>query len=58
MSKGYLIYELIYFMILYVGGVISGYKWREDTDILYLSRDQWFSIFMMFIPVFIGGFIK
>ena len=58
MSKAYLIYELIYFMILYLGGVISGYKWREDTDILYLSRDQWFSIFMMFIPVFIGGFIK
>ena len=58
MSRAYLIYEFIYFMILYLGGVISGYKWREDTDILYLSRDQWFSIFMMFIPVFIGGFIK
>ena len=58
MSKAYLIYELIYFVILYVGGVISGYKWKEKTDILYLSRDQWFALLMMFIPVFIGGFIK
>ena len=58
MSKAYLIYEVIYFVILYAMGVISGYKWREKSDILYLSRDQWFALLMMFIPVFIGGFIK
>lgn len=58
MSSTYIIYLIIYLLILYVVGFISNYEWRGSEDILYLNRDQWISIILVWIPVFIGGFIK
>ena len=58
MSKSYLIYVIVWFLILYIFGFISSYKWREETDILFLSRQQWMALIIMWLPVFIGGFIK
>ena len=58
MSRAYCTYILIYFIILYIFGFISNYKWREAEDILYLNRQQWGALFLMWLPVFIGGFIK
>lgn len=58
MSRDYQIYLIIYLGILYMIGFISNYRWREPDDILYLNKSQWQAIFALWLPTFIGGFIK
>lgn len=53
MLKTKLIVCLVYFVFLYIIAFFSNLKYREDDDILWISRSQWKGILYMWLPVLI-----
>lgn len=53
MIKTKLILCFVYFAILYIIAFFSNLKYREDDDILWVSRSQWKGILYMWLPVLI-----
>lgn len=53
MIKTNLILCFIYFVILYIIAFCSNFKYREDDDILWVSRSQWRALLVMWLPVLI-----
>ncbi len=50
MIKAKLILCLVYFVILYIIAFCSNFKYREDDDILWVSRSQWRALLVMWLP--------
>ena len=44
------IVESLYFMFLYLVAFFCNKNYREDDDILWVSRSQWKAILVMWIP--------
>lgn len=53
MIKTKLILCFGYFIFLYIIAFFSNLKYREDDDILWVSRSQWKGILYMWLPVLI-----
>lgn len=49
-NKVMLGYIAIYFIILYLVAFISNLRDRQDDDVLFISRNQWKAILVMWIP--------
>lgn len=50
MIKTKLILCFVYFAILYIIAFFSNFKYREDDDILWVSRSQWRALLVMWLP--------
>ena len=54
MSKWIVCIEIIYFMILYIVAFFSNKDYRQDDDVLWISKRQWKAIFIMWFPSIIA----
>ena len=52
-----LIYAAIIFAVLYIIAFLCNRDYREDDDVLWVSRKQWEGIIVMMIPLLIA-FLK
>lgn len=53
MIKTKLIVCLIYFVILYIIAFCSNFRYREPDDVLWISKNQWRALLVMWSPVLI-----
>lgn len=53
MSKAALIFMIAYFLVLYLIAYFANRDYREEDDILFVSRRQWHGIFIMWLPILI-----
>lgn len=44
---------LIYFLVLYLIAFFSNLHYREEDDILFISRSQWRAIAVMWLPIIV-----
>ena len=51
--KYFLIMAVVYFIILYLVAFFSHRGYREDDDILWVSRSQWAAIFVIWLPILV-----
>jgi hypothetical protein len=52
------IFESLYFLLLYLVAFFSNKNYREDDDILWVSRSQWRAIFLMWIPTIFAWLVR
>lgn len=45
-----LIICLVYFAILYIIAFCSNFKYREPDDVLWISKNQWRALLVMWLP--------
>ena len=53
MIKAKLFLCFIYFVILYIIAFCSNFKNREPYDVLWISKNQWRALLVMWSPVLI-----
>ena len=53
MIKAKLFLCFIYFVILYIIAFCSNFKIREPYDVLWISKNQWRALLVMWSPVLI-----
>ncbi len=58
MSKWIVCIEIIYFMILYIVAFFSNKDYRQDDDVLWISKRQWKAIFIMWFPSIIAWILR
>lgn len=49
--KAFFIVAVIYFLILYLIAFFSHKGYKEEDDILLISRSQWGALFVMWLPI-------
>lgn len=45
-----LVFIVVYFLVLYLIAYFANRDYREEDDILFVSRRQWRAIFTMWLP--------
>lgn len=48
--------SIVCFIILYVIAFVSNRHYRENDDILFISKSQWKAIFLLMLPTLITIF--
>ena len=49
--KAKLIVCLVYFVILYIVAYINHRGYEDDEDVLGISKNQWFALLELWIPI-------
>ena len=53
MIKIALVYAVAYFLVLYLIAFFANRDYREEDDILFVSRSQWHGILIMWLPILV-----
>lgn len=58
MIKAALVIIIGYFLVLYLVAYFANRDYREEDDILFVSRSQWRAILIMWLPAILAMLLK
>lgn len=53
-----LVIAVVYFLILYFIAFMSNRHYRDSSDILWITGDQWWAILIMWAPILLVFFLE